>query len=187
MKESAKHMKDDVEKIIVTEEEIRQKVQEISQRLAKDYKDKNLTLIGILNGSLVFLSDLIRLLPFPMRLDTIGASTYGNSASPRAETILLNKLRSDIEGRDVLLVDDIIDSGKTLRRVVEDIRSYSPRSLKTCVLLNRPSRRSEKIEPDYCGFELGDDFVVGYGLDYNNGYRNLPYIAVLKPECYTRR
>lgn len=180
-------MKDDIEKVVVTEEEIRRKVEEISRRLAEDYKDKDLTLIGILNGSLVFLSDLIRLLPFPMRLDTVGASTYGDSVSPKAETLLLNKLRTDIEDRDVLLVDDIIDTGKTLRKVVKDVKSYKPRTLKTCVLLNRPSRRSEKIEPDYCGFVLGDDFVVGYGLDYNNSYRNLPYIAVLKPECYTRR
>ncbi|MHC4276910.1 MAG: hypoxanthine phosphoribosyltransferase [Planctomycetota bacterium] len=180
-------MKEDVEKVVATEEEIRQKVQETSRQLAEDYKGKELTLIGILNGSLVFLSDVIRQLPFPMRLDTIGASTYGNSTSPKAETVLLSQLRVDIEGRDVLLVDDIIDTGKTLCKVVEDIRSCNPRTLKTCVLLNRKSRRSEDIEPDYTGFEIGDDFVVGYGLDYNNCYRNLPYIAVLKPECYTRR
>ncbi|MCP4365566.1 MAG: hypoxanthine phosphoribosyltransferase [Planctomycetes bacterium] len=180
-------MKEDVDRVVATEEEIRQKVQEISRQLAGDYKGKDLTLIGILNGSLVFLSDVIRQLPFSMRLDTIGASTYGNSTSPKAETVLLSQLRVDIEGRDVLLVDDIIDTGKTLRKVVEDIKSCNPRTLKTCVLLNRKSRRSEDIEPDYTGFEIGDDFVVGYGLDYNNCYRNLPYIAVLKPECYTRR
>jgi hypoxanthine phosphoribosyltransferase len=180
-------MKEDVEKVVTTEEEIRQKVQEISRQLVEDYKGKDLTLIGILNGSLVFLSDLIRQLPFSMRLDTIGASTYDNSTSPKAETILLSQLRVDVEGRDVLLIDDIIDTGKTLSKVVEDIKSCNPRTLKTCVLLNRKSRRSEDIEPDYTGFEIGDDFVVGYGLDYNNCYRNLPYIAVLKPECYTRR
>ncbi|MFQ5956865.1 MAG: hypoxanthine phosphoribosyltransferase [Candidatus Brocadiales bacterium] len=180
-------MKNDIEKIVITEDAIKQKVQEISQRLAEDYKNKDLTLIGILNGSLVFLSDLIRLLPFSMRLDTIGASTYGSSTSPKAETILLSKLRVDVEGRDVVLVDDIIDTGTTLQRVVEDIRRCNPRSLKTCVLLNRSSRRSVDIEPDYSGFKIGDDFVVGYGLDYNNCYRNLPYIAVLKAECYLRR
>ncbi len=179
-------MKDDIEKVIVTEDAIRRKVLEISRRLAEDYKDKDLTLIGILNGSLVFLSDLIRLLPFPLRLDTIGASTYGSSTSPRVETVLLNKLRVDVKDRDVVLVDDIIDTGQTLCRVVEDIRCCNPRSVKTCVLLNRPSRRAVKIEPDYCGFEIGDEFVVGYGLDYNNCYRNLPYIAVLKSECYSR-
>lgn len=180
-------MKDDIDQVVVTEEAIRQKVQEISRRLAEDYRDKDLTLIGILNGSLVFLSDLIRLLPFSLRLDTIGASTYGSSTSPKTETMLLTKLRVDVEGRDVVLVDDIIDTGKTLRRVVEDVKSCNPRSLKTCVLLNRPSRRSEDIEPDYTGFKIGDDFVVGYGLDYNNCYRNLPYIAVLKPECYSKK
>lgn len=180
-------MKNNIEKIVITEDAIRQKVQEISRKLAKDYKGKELTLVGILNGSLVFLSDLIRLLPFSLRLDTIGASTYGSSTSPKAETILLSKLRMDVEGRDVVLVDDIIDSGQTLHRVVEDIRKCNPRSLKTCVLLSRPSRRSVDIKPDYCGFEIGDEFVVGYGLDYNNCYRNLPYIAVLKSECYSRR
>lgn len=180
-------MKDDIEKVVVTEEEISKKVKEISLTLAEEYRDKDLTLIGILNGSLVFLSDLIRLLPFSLRLDTIGASTYGSSTSPKAETLLLTKLRVDVEGRDVLLVDDIIDTGRTLRRVVDDIKNCNPRSLKTCVLLDRKSRRSEDISPDYTGFEIGDDFVVGYGLDYNNRYRNLPCIAILKPECYARR
>lgn len=179
-------MENDIERVVITEEAIQEKVLEISRRLAKDYKDKELTLIGILNGSLVFLSDLIRQLPISLRLDTIGASTYGSSTFPRVETTLLSKLRIDVEGRDVVLVDDIIDTGATLHRVVEDVKKCNPRSLKTCVLLNRPSRRSIDIEPDYCGFQIGDEFVVGYGLDYDNRYRNLPYIAVLKPECYAR-
>lgn len=180
-------MQNDIDKIVVNEENIKKKVEEVSQRLVADYKGKDLTLIGILNGSLVFLSDLIRHLPFSMRLDTIGASTYGTSTSPKAETLLLTKLRVDVEGRDVLLIDDIIDSGRTLKKVIDDIKRCNPSSLKTCVFLSRKSRRSEDIEPDYTGFEIGDDFVVGYGLDYNNRYRNLPYIATLKPECYARR
>jgi hypoxanthine phosphoribosyltransferase len=180
-------MKEDIERIVASEEEIKEKVSEISQRLTAEYKDKDLTLIGILTGSLVFLSDLIRLLPFPLRLDTISASAYGAHTFPKSEPILLNRLRMDVEGRDVLLVDDIIDTGKTLSRVVEDIKKCNPRSLKTCVFLNRPSRRCVKIEPDYYGFQIGDDFVVGYGLDYNDRYRNLPFIAVLKQECYARR
>jgi hypoxanthine phosphoribosyltransferase len=180
-------MKKDIDKIVITEIDIKKKVEELSQRLSTDYKDKDLTLIAILNGSLVFLSDLIRQLPFTMRLDTIGADTYGAQTFPKAETKLLNSLKVDIEGRDVLMIDDIIDTGKTLQKVIEDVKRYKPRSLKTCVLLNRSHRRQVKLQPDYCGFNIGDEFVVGYGLDFNNRYRNLPFIATLKAECYGRR
>lgn len=183
----SEEMQKDIDKIIIPTEDIKKKIEELSQKLIADYKEKDLTLVAILNGSLVFLSDLIRKLPFSMRLDTIGADAYGAQTFPRTEPRLLNSLKVDIQGRDVLIIDDIIDTGKTLQKVVEDINKYKPRSLKTCVLLNRAQRRQVKLEPDYCGFELGDEFVVGYGLDFNNRYRNLPFIATLKTECYGKR
>lgn len=180
-------IKKDIDKIIVSTEDITKKVGEISQKLIADYKEKDVTIVAILNGSLVFLSDLIRQMPFSMRLDTIGADTYGSQTFPRTETRLLNSLKLDIQDRDVLVIDDIIDTGKTLKKVIEDVTRYKPRSLKTCVLLNRSHRRQVELEPDYCGFQIGDEFVVGYGLDFNNRYRNLPYIATLKAECYSKR
>ncbi len=183
----SEEIKKDIDKVIITEEDIKKKVEELSKRLITDYKGKDITLVAILNGSLVFLSDLIRQMPFSMRLDTVGADTYGAQTFPKTEPRLLNSLKVDIQGRDVLIIDDIIDTGKTLKRVLEDISRYKPRSLKTCVLLNRPHRRQVELEPDYCGFRIGDEFVVGYGLDFNNCYRNLPFIATLKPECYGRK
>lgn len=180
-------MQNDINRIIINTEDIKKKVEELSQKLITDYKEKDLTLIAILNGSLVFLSDLIRQLPFPMRLDTIGSDAYGSQTFPKTEPRLLSSLKVDIQGRDVLIIDDIIDTGKTLQKVIEDVKKYKPRSLKTCVFLNRPHRRQVELDPDYCGFNIGDEFVVGYGLDFNNHYRNLPFIATLKAECYGRR
>jgi hypoxanthine phosphoribosyltransferase len=176
----------DIARIVVNEEQIRNKLQELSKTLIQDYKDKDCTIIAILNGSLVFLADLIRLIPFSIRLDTIDASTYGESTFPKGETRIIRNFKIDIEGRHVLVVDDIMDTGSTLKRVLEDISQFNPRSLKSCILLNRLSRRRDGFRPEYCCFGIGDDFVVGYGLDYNNKYRNLPYIAVLKDECYRR-
>ncbi|HHT9119676.1 MAG TPA: hypoxanthine phosphoribosyltransferase [Candidatus Hypogeohydataceae bacterium YC41] len=180
-------MQEDIDKIIITAEEIGKKVEDISQKLSTDYKGKDLTVVAILNGSLVFLSDLIRQLPLSMRLDTIGADTYGAQTFPRTDPRLLNSLKVDVQGRDVLIIDDIIDTGKTLQKVLEDINKYKPRSIKTCVLLNRSDRRQVELEPDYFGFKIGNEFVVGYGLDFNNQYRNLPFIAALKAECYGKR
>jgi hypoxanthine phosphoribosyltransferase len=180
-------MEKDIDKVIVSTEDIKKKVEELSQRLVSDYKEKDLTLVAILNGSLVFLSDLIRKLPFPMRLDTIGADAYGAQTFPKTDPRLLSTLKVDIQDRDVLIIDDIVDTGKTLKKVLEDIKRYKPRSLRTCVLLNRSDRRQVELEPDYYGFKIGNEFVVGYGLDFNNCYRNLPFIATLKPECYGKR
>lgn len=179
-------MEKDIAKIVVSEEQIRNKLTELSKTLIHDYKDKECTIIAVLNGSLVFLADLIRLIPFPIRLDTIDAATYGESSFPAADTKIIRQFKIDIENKHVLVIDDIADTGSTLKMVLDDIKKYKPKSLKSCVLLNRVSRRRHQIHPEYCCFNIGDDFVVGYGLDYNNKYRNLPYIAVLKDECYRR-
>lgn len=180
-------MEKDIEKIIINEEQIRNKLHELSKTLVHDYKDKEWTIIAILNGSLVFLADLIRLIPFPIRLDTIDAATYGESTFPKEETKVIRQFKIDIEDKHVLVIDDIIDTGSTLKRVLEDIGRYHPKTLKSCVFLNRMSRRRYSVRPEYCCFDIGDEFVVGYGLDYNNQYRNLPFIAVLKDECYRAR
>ena len=179
-------MEKDIAKIVINEAQIRNKLFELSKTLVNDYKDKEWTIIAILNGSLVFLADLIRLIPFTIRLDTIDAATYGESTFPKVETKVMRQFKIDIEDKHVLVIDDIIDTGSTLKMILDDIKSYNPRSLKSCVLLNRAGRRRYNINPDYSCFDIGDDFVVGYGLDYNNKYRNLPFIAVLKDECYRR-
>lgn len=179
-------MERDIARVIINEKQIQEKLLELSKILIHDYQDKEWTVIAILNGSLIFLADLIRLIPFPIRLDTIDAATYGESTLPQGETKVIRQFKTDIEGKHVLVVDDIVDTGSTLKRVLEDIKKYHPRTLKSCVLLNRSSRRRHHVRPEYCCFDIGDDYVVGYGLDYNNKYRNLPFIGVLKDECYHR-
>jgi hypoxanthine phosphoribosyltransferase len=179
-------LENDIAKIVINEEQIRNRLVELSRKLTCDYEGKAWTIIAVLNGSLVFLADLIRLIPFPIRLDTIDAATYGESTFPAGDTKVLRQFKIDIEDKDVLVIDDIIDTGSTLKRVLDDIKKYNPKTLKSCVLLNRKSRKQYNIKPEYSCFDIGDDFVVGYGLDYNNKYRNLPYIGVLKDECYRR-
>lgn len=179
-------MEKDIARIIISERQIQDKLLELSKTLICDYQGKDWTVIAILNGSLIFLADLIRLIPFPIRLDTIDAATYGESTFPQEETKIIRHFKIDIEGKHVLVIDDIVDTGSTLKRVLEDIKKYHPETLKSCVFLNRRSRRRYNVRPEYCCFDIGDDYVVGYGLDYNNKYRNLPFIAVLKDECYRR-
>ena len=173
-----------IEKVLISESQIKDKVKETAQRITIDYEHKNLTIVSILNGSLVFLADLIRLIPFPVKIDTIRASTYtGDSTFPQKEADIINRISLDIKNEHVLIVDDILDTGRTLTKIIQMIKEHNPLSLKVCVLLNKPARREMKIVPDYCCFEVEDKFVVGYGLDYDNKYRNLPYVAVLKENC----
>ncbi len=177
-------MEKDIEKVLISESQIKDKVKETAQRITIDYEHKNLTIVSILNGSLVFLSDLIRLIPFPVKIDTIRASTYtGDSTFPQKEADIINRISLDIKNEHVLIVDDILDTGRTLTKIIQMIKEHNPLSLKVCVLLNKSARREMKIVPDYCCFEVEDKFVVGYGLDYDNKYRNLPYVAVLKENC----
>ncbi len=173
-------MKKDIGEVLITEAEIKHKVSEMAQRIAVEYEHKGLTIIGILNGSLIFLSDLIRHIPFPVKIDTIRAYNYiGASTISKAETHIINNIYLNIKDEHVLIVDDILDTGKTLSRIIQVIRGHKPLSIKICVLLNKEARREVEIVPDYCCFEIEDKFVVGYGLDFDNRYRNLPYVAVL--------
>jgi hypoxanthine phosphoribosyltransferase len=142
-----------------------------------------MVVISLLNGTVMFLADLIRHLTLPLRLDFIGVSSYG-AGTESGELVFTKELRLNVRGRDVLLVDDILDTGRTLSRVRAKLQALKPRRLKTCVLLNKASRRVEKIVGDYVGFEIPDYFVVGYGLDFAERYRNLPFVAVLHPWIY---
>jgi len=169
-------MNNAVGEVLITEAEIKHKVSELAQKLTADYEHKELTIIGVLNGSLIFLSDLIRHIPFPVKIDTY----IGASAISKPETDINNNISLSLKDEHVLIVDDILDTGKTLSRIVQVIRGHNPLSVQVCVLLNKEVRREIELVPDYCCFEIENKFVVGYGLDFDNKYRNLPYVAVLE-------
>ena len=174
-------MENDIEEVLFSESQIKNRISAFAQKLAIDYKHKNLTVIGVLNGSLVFLSALIRHMPLPVKLDTIRANTYvGTSTTAAAETEIVNNINVNVKDEHVLIVDDILDTGKTLSGIIQKLSEYNPLSIKVCVLLNKRARREREIVPDFCCFDIEDKFVVGYGLDFDNRYRNLPYVAVLK-------
>jgi hypoxanthine phosphoribosyltransferase len=151
-----------------------------------DYQDKNLFVIGILKGAIVFLADLIREIKVPLQLDFMAVSSYGKSTHTSGVVRILKDLEGDIAGKDILLVEDIIDTGLTLSYLKENLKARRPASLKICTFLDKPSRRKAELLPDYKGYEIPDEFAVGYGLDFSGDFRNLPYIGVLKPECYQK-
>ena len=171
-------LRSEVEKILITEKQIARRVKMLAREIERDFRGREIVVISLLNGTVIFLADLIRHLNLPLRLDFIGVSSYGDGAAS-GDLIFTKELRLDVRGRDVLLVDDILDTGKTLSRVLPKIRALKPRRLKICVLLDKPARRVENISVDYVGFEIPDFFVVGYGLDFAERYRNLPFIGVL--------
>ena len=173
-----------IDKILITRDQISQKIDELAGRISKDYKDKNLLMIGVLKGSVVFMSDLMRALDINCKIDFMAVSSYGSGTKSSGNLSIQMDLRKDVEGFDVLIAEDILDSGVTLSKVRELIISRHPASLKIVTLLDKPSRRTVNIDVDYTGFEVPDEFVVGYGLDFNEDYRNLPFIGVLKPEAY---
>jgi hypoxanthine phosphoribosyltransferase len=157
----------------------------MSRDIAHDFSGREMVVVSLLTGTVVFLGDLIRNLSLPLRLDFIGVSSYGASTKS-GELVFTKELHLDVRGRDVLLVDDILDTGKTLYRVRSNLRELKPRRIRTCVLLNKAARRVEPVEADYIGFEIPDLFVVGYGLDFAERYRNLPFVGVLHPHIYKR-
>lgn len=179
-----RHLRREVQTILLGEWQIAHRVEELGRRIEKDFRNDDLVVVSLLNGTVMFLADLIRHISIPMHLDFMGVSSYGNSTESR-ELVYTKDLRLDVKGRDVLLVDDILDTGRTLSDVSGKLKKLKPRSIRTCVLLDKPERRIESIVADYVGFEVPDEFVVGYGLDYAERYRNLPFIGVLKPEIYT--
>lgn len=177
-------LNDDVETILLDEEMIQAKVVELAQQIAKDYEGKTITIVCILKGAVMFAADLARALPMHVELDFMAISSYGKGVRPSGVVRILKDLDHPIEGKHVLVVEDIVDSGLTLSYLIESLSSRHPASLKTCVLLDKPERRVVDFTPDYLGFEIPDEFVIGYGLDYAEKYRNLPYIGVLKREVY---
>lgn len=176
-------LKNDIAEILVPEEAIRAKVAELGQRISQDYRGQDLLLIGLLRGAIVFLSDLMRAIDIPIQLDFIGISSYGANTESGAVRLVMD-LETDIADSHVLVVEDIVDTGKTLSYLVENLRARQPASLRVCALLDKPERRQVPIKVDYVGFEIPDKFVVGYGLDFSEGYRNLPFIGVLKEHLY---
>ena len=173
----------EVERVLITEEQIARRVKILAREIERDFRGREMVVVSLLNGTVMFLADLIRHLNLPLRLDFIGVSSYGLGTESR-ELIFTKELRLDVCGRDVLLVDDILDTGKTMSRVLPKIEALKPRRIKICVMLDKPSRRVEDIEADYVGFEIPDFFVVGYGLDFAERYRNLPFVGVLHPHVY---
>jgi len=177
------HALAEMESVLYGERDILRRVQELAQDIERDYAGKDLVVVSLLNGTVMFLADLVRYLNLPLRLDFMGVSSYGKGIKS-GKLVFTKELKLDVKGRDVLLVDDILDTGKTLSRVTKKLKNLKPKSLKICVLLSKSARREEKVTADYIGFEIPDAFVVGYGLDYAERYRNLPFIGVLKPEIY---
>ncbi len=173
----------EVERVLITDRQIEQRIRQMSREIMRDYTGRGIVVVSLLNGTVMFLADLIRHLSLPLRLDFIGVSSYG-AGTESGDLVFTKELRLDVRGRDVLLVDDILDTGKTLYRVVEKLRALKPRRIKKCVLLDKPARRVESVEADYVGFEIPDVFVVGYGLDFAESYRNLPFVGVLHPHVY---
>ena len=173
--------------ILISEEEIAKRVKELGKQLTEDYKGKELLVVGILKGCMLFLSDLVRTIDLPLTLDFMVVSSYGATTKSSGVVRIVKDLEREIEGKDVLIVEDIVDTGLTLSYLVENFKARNPKSVKVCSLLDKPDRRKAQVEIQYIGFKIPDEFVVGYGLDYGENYRNLPFVCVLKPEVYTKK
>lgn len=177
-------MHEDIAEILLTEEQIRQKVADLGQQITRDYQGKNLLLLGTLKGAVPFIADLARAIELPLEIDYMAISSYGNSTSSSGVVRILKDLEGPIDRKHVLIVEDIVDSGLTLHYQMEVLQQRHPLSLRVCTLLDKGRERVKPVTPDYVGFSIPDRFVVGYGLDYAQRYRNLPYVGILKPSVY---
>ena len=178
-------MKDsDIKSVLITEEQLAAKVAEMGAQISKDYQGRKLIILGVLKGSVVFMSDLIRSITVPVEMDFMAVSSYGAGVKTSGVVKILKDLDRLIAGYDVLVVEDILDSGMTLSYLTELLRERDPASIRIATLLDKPERRKVDIKPDYVGFTIPDEFVVGYGLDYAELYRNLPYVGILSPSVY---
>lgn len=179
-------IRDDIERVFFSKEEIQNTVERLGREITEDYKDKNPVLIGVLKGSFVFMADLIRNLDTYCDLDFMAVSSYGDGTISTGAVKITKDLGNDIQGRHIIIVEDILDSGTTLNYLVNYLSMRKPASIAICTLLDKPARRKTPVKPQYVGFECPDAFIVGYGLDYAERYRNLPYIGVLKQEIYAK-
>lgn len=177
-------MRDDIDEILFSEEKIASIVRNMGRQISEDYVGKNLFMVSVLKGSLLFMADLMRAVTIPCSIDFLSVSSYGNGTASSGEVRILKDLDCSLEGKDLLVVEDILDSGVTLSFLVRTLSARKPASIRLCTFLDKPERRRVDIRPDYVGAEVPDKFIVGYGLDYAEKYRNLPYIGVLKPEVY---
>jgi hypoxanthine phosphoribosyltransferase len=177
-------MMNDIKEILIDKDQLAERVRELGEEISTDYAGKEILMIGVLRGAVIFMADLARAISLPVSLDFMAVSSYGASTSSSGVVRILKDLDEELDGRHVLIVEDIIDSGLTLNYLVENLKSRHPASVKLCTLLNKPSRRKAPVHVDYNGFTIPDYFVVGYGLDFDEKYRNLPFIGVLKPEAY---
>lgn len=175
----------DIERIIYSEEVINNRVKELGEQISRDYKDKNLLLVSILKGSVVFMADLMRAISIKCEIDFMDVSSYGSAVKTSGVVRIIKDLDKAIENYDLLIVEDILDSGLTLDYIITMLSGRNPRSIKICTLFDKPKRRIAHVNADYIGLEVPNEFIVGYGLDYNDNYRNLPFIGVLKTEIYS--
>ena len=180
-------MNQDIERILVSEEQLKAKVAELGDQITRDYEGRQLVLVSILKGSVVFMADLMRAIHMSCSIDFMVVSSYGGANTSSTGLVkIIKDLDQDLTGKDLLIVEDILDTGITLSHLVPMLQLRNPASVKLCTILSKPSRRKVDLHPDYLGFEVPDEFVVGYGLDYDEKYRNLPYVGVLKPSVYRK-
>lgn len=179
-------MNNHIKKVLIDEKDLQAKINELGEKITKDYQGKDLLVVCVLKGAVMFATDLIKRVNLPLEIDFMAVSSYGNATKSSGVVRILKDLEKEIQHRDILIVEDIIDSGLTLSYLVENLKQRNPNSVSICTLLDKPERRQAELEVQYKGFTVPDEFVVGYGLDYAEKYRNLPYIGVLKEEIYTK-
>ena len=179
-------MEKDIERVLLTEEQLKARVAELGAQISADYAGKEPVLVSVLRGSYIFMADLTRAIDCMCQVDFMAVSSYGSGTASSGQVNILKDLSDSIEGKDIIVVEDILDSGNTLYYLLQVLQARHPASIRLCTLLDKPSRRVKPIQADYSGFEVPDAFVVGYGLDYDERYRNLPYIGVLKPCVYEK-
>ena len=179
-------LEQDIERVLFTEQELKDRVAELAAQIDRDYAGKEPMLISVLRGSFIFMADLARAITLPCTVDFMAVSSYGSGTTSSGQVKITKDLSESIEGRDIIVVEDILDSGNTLSYLFQLLQARHPASVRLCTLLDKPSRRTKPITADYTGFSVDDLFVVGYGLDYAEKYRNLPYIGVLKPAVYEK-